>query len=163
MNAILTLTDVPGGETVTSLFCWAISIEVVCIPICHTHVPALLSHYFESVACVYSVIFSLPRRCTGGRVPFSDPRCFLPVTMYCTTHAHLVHMCWPLLWGLQIPLQGTTPGVRPSRGDRLPPPEGGGGDRRALQGEISRGGQGGGGIIIIMKSLNTITQFVGAW
>ena len=24
----------------------------------------------------------------------------LPVTVYGTTHAHLVHMCWPLLWGL---------------------------------------------------------------
>ena len=27
---------------------------------------------------------------------FLDPRCFLPVTVYGTTHAHLVHMCWPL-------------------------------------------------------------------
>ena len=34
-------------------------------------------------------------------VATSDPRCFLPVTMYGTTHAHLVHMCWPLLWGLR--------------------------------------------------------------
>ena len=24
----------------------------------------------------------------------------LPLTVYGTTHAHLVHMCWPLLWGL---------------------------------------------------------------
>ena len=23
------------------------------------------------------------------------------MTMYGTTHAHLVHMCWPLLWGLR--------------------------------------------------------------
>ena len=46
------------------------------------------------------MIFSLQSRCTGCRVPFSDPRCFLPVTVYGTTHAHLVHMCWPLLWGL---------------------------------------------------------------
>ena len=35
-------------------------------------------------------------------VATSDPRCFLPVTMYGTTHAHLVHMCWPLLWGLLL-------------------------------------------------------------
>ena len=33
-------------------------------------------------------------------VATSDPRCFLPVTMYGTTHAHLVHMCWPLSWAL---------------------------------------------------------------
>ena len=30
---------------------------------------------------------------------FLDPRFFLPVTVYGTTHAHLVHMCWLLLWG----------------------------------------------------------------
>ena len=33
-------------------------------------------------------------------VATSDPIRFLPVTMYGTTHTHLVHMCWPLLWGL---------------------------------------------------------------
>ena len=70
-------------------------------PICHTHALALLSHYFKSVTCVCSVIFSLQRPCTGCHVPFSDPRCFLPVTVYGITHAHLVHMCWPLLWGLR--------------------------------------------------------------
>ena len=78
-------------------------------PICHTHVLALLSHDFKSVTCVYSVIFSLQRQCTGCRVPFSDPRFFLLVTVYGTTHAHLVHMCWPLLWGLEIPLQSPPP------------------------------------------------------
>ena len=67
-------------------------------PICHTHVLALLSHCFKSVTCVCSVIFTLQRWCTGFRAPFSDPRCVLP---YGTTHAHLVHMCWPLLWGLR--------------------------------------------------------------
>ena len=36
----------------------------------------------------------------GCRVPFSDQSCFLPVTVYGTNHPHLVHMCWPLLWGL---------------------------------------------------------------
>ena len=36
-------------------------------------------------------------------------RCFLPVTVYGTTHAHLVHMCWPLLSGLEIPLQSPPP------------------------------------------------------
>ena len=65
------------------------------------HGLALLTHYFKSVTCVYSVMFSLQRRCTGCRVPFSDPRCFLPVTVYGTTHAHLVHMYLPLLWGLR--------------------------------------------------------------
>ena len=34
-------------------------------PICHTHVLALLSHYFKSVTGVYSVKFSLQRRCAG--------------------------------------------------------------------------------------------------
>ena len=33
-------------------------------------------------------------------VATSDPRCFPPVTMYGTTDAHLVHMCWPLSWAL---------------------------------------------------------------
>ena len=28
------------------------------------------------------------------------PKMFLPVTVYGTTHAHLVHMCWPLSWAL---------------------------------------------------------------
>ena len=64
-------------------------------PICHTHTLAVLSHYFKSVSCVYSVMFSLQRRCTGCHVPFSDPRCFLPVTVCDTTSALLVHMCWP--------------------------------------------------------------------
>ena len=35
----------------------------------------------------------------------------VPVTMYGTTHAHLVHMCWPLLWALKYPYN--------------PPPQGG--------------------------------------
>ena len=78
-----------------------------------------------AVTCVYSVISSLQRGCTGCRVPFSDPRCFLPVTVYGTTHAHLVHMCWPLLWGLEIPLQppppprGETVTWRPSLGETV--------------------------------------------
>ena len=55
-------------------------------PMCHTHVLALLSHYFKSVTCVYSVVFSLQRRCTGCHVPFSDPRCFVPVTMVPVAH-----------------------------------------------------------------------------
>ena len=74
------------------------------VPTCHTRFLALLSHHFKSVTCVYSVIFSLQRRCTGCCVAFpdcdTDRRYFLPVTVYGTTHAHLVHMCWPLLWGL---------------------------------------------------------------
>ena len=61
---------------------------------------ALLSHHFKSVTCVNSVIFSLQRRCTGCRLAFSDPRCFLPVAVYGITHAHVVRMCWPLLWGI---------------------------------------------------------------
>ena len=88
-----------GGWTVTSLFDEAISIVVVCFPhLSHTHVLALLCRYFESLACVYFVIFSLQRWCTGCGIPFQDV--FLPGTVYRTTHAHLLHMCWPLLWNL---------------------------------------------------------------
>ena len=68
----------PGGkQTVTSLFCWAISMRWFVLPICYKHVLALPSQYFKSVTRVYSVTFSLERRCIGCRVPFSDPRCFL--------------------------------------------------------------------------------------
>ena len=89
----------PRGAGRPALYCFAGQYLLwwFVFPICHTHVLALLSHYFESVTCVYSVIFSLQRRCTGCRVRCSDPRCFLPVTVYGTNHAHLVHMCWPLL------------------------------------------------------------------
>ena len=92
----------PQGRGRPSLHCFARQylLQWFVFPICHTHVLALLSHYFKSVTCVYYVIFSLQRRCKGCCVPFSDPRCFLPVTVYGTTHEHLVHMCWPLLWGL---------------------------------------------------------------
>ena len=71
--------------------------------LCSPSVTHTLSHCFpitSNQCCVYSVIFSLRRRCTGCCVPFSDPRSFLPLTVYGTTHAHLVHMCWPLLWGI---------------------------------------------------------------
>ena len=90
-------TPPPERETVTSLFCKVIFFALGCVPhVSHTQVLVLLSHHFKSVTCVYSVIFSLLRRCTRCRVPLSDPRCFLPVTVYGTTHARLVHMCWPL-------------------------------------------------------------------
>ena len=31
---------------------------------------------------------------------FQTQRWYVPVTVYGTTHAHLVQMCWPLLWGI---------------------------------------------------------------
>ena len=101
----LPLRSPPPGGGALSLHCFARQylLQWFVFPICHTHILALLSHYFESITCVYSVMFSLQRRCTGCRVPFSDPSCCFPVTMYGgdgTTHAHLMHMCWPLLWGL---------------------------------------------------------------
>ena len=89
-----------GGRPSLHCFAGQYLLRWFVFPICHTHVLALLSHYFESVTCVYSVIFSLQRRCTGCRVLFSDPRCFLLGTVYGATHTHLAHMCWPLLWGL---------------------------------------------------------------
>ena len=61
-------------------------------------------------------------------VATSDPRCFLPVTMYGTTHAHLVHMClhrWRVpQFALKYPCNLPPPSRRPSLGDRLPPPPG---------------------------------------
>ena len=64
-------------------------------------------------------------------VATSDPRCSLPVTMYSTTHAHLVHMCphrwrvpqFALKYPCNLPPPPPPPG-RPSLGDRLPPPSG---------------------------------------
>jgi len=52
----------PGGGR-PSLHCIARQylLQGFVFPICHTHVLALLSHYFKSVTCVYSVIFS-PQR-----------------------------------------------------------------------------------------------------
>jgi hypothetical protein len=95
-------TPPPPGGWRLSLHCFAqpYLLQWFVFPICHTHVLALLSHFFKSVTGVYSTIFSLQRWCTGCHVPFSDPRCFLPMPVHGTTHAHLVHMCWPLLWGL---------------------------------------------------------------
>jgi hypothetical protein len=56
----------PGGGR-PSLHCIARQylLQGFVFPICHTHVLALHSHYLQSVTCVYSVIFSLQRRCTG--------------------------------------------------------------------------------------------------
>ena len=56
------------GITFISLFCWATSIAVLCV--FHTYILVLLSHHFKSVTCVYSVIFSIQRLCTGCRVVF---------------------------------------------------------------------------------------------
>ena len=95
------LQSPPGGGRLSfQCFAGQYTLQWSVFPISRTHVLALLSHSFKSVACVYSVILSLQRRCTRCRVPFSDPRCFLPGTVYGTTHAHLVHMYWPLLWSL---------------------------------------------------------------
>ena len=86
-------------------------------------------------------MFSLQRRCSGCRVPFSDPRCFLPVTVYGTTHPHLVHMCWPLLWGLEIPLQSPPPRGQTVTWRPCPSP-GGETVTRCGGGDFKGGGQG---------------------
>ena len=49
--------------------------------------------------CVFCDILS-PKAVYRVSCLFTNPRCFLWLTMYGTTHAHSVHMCWPLLWGL---------------------------------------------------------------
>ena len=100
----LAISPTPPHPGRTSLPCFS-SYHVLCwfvLPICFTHGLALRSHYFKSSTCVCSVIFSLQRRCMGMVccVATSDPRSFLLVTIYGTTHAHLVHMCRPLLWAL---------------------------------------------------------------
>ena len=80
----------PPGRPSLHCFAWQYLLRWFVLPIRHTHVLALLSHHCKSVTCVFSVIFCLQRRCTGCRVAFSDPSCFLPVTVYGTTHAHLM-------------------------------------------------------------------------
>ena len=69
----------PPGEGGGSLHCFARQylLQWFVFPICHTHVLALLSHYFQSVTCVYSVMFSLQRRCTRC-CPFFKPKMFSP-------------------------------------------------------------------------------------
>ena len=52
------------------LFCWFV------LPICLTHGLALLSHYFKSITCVCSVIFSLQRRCMGVLCCYFRPKMF---------------------------------------------------------------------------------------
>ena len=69
-------------------------------PICHTNVPALFPHYFKPVTCVYSVIFSLQRGIQGVGSLLETQDVFPPGTDNGTNDAHLVHMCWPVLWGL---------------------------------------------------------------
>ena len=48
----------------------------------------LVSDGLKSVSCMFSVVFSLQSRCMGCCVAFSNPKCFILVTMYGTTHAH---------------------------------------------------------------------------
>ena len=48
------------------------------LPICFTHGLALLSHYFKSITCVYSVMFSLQRRCMGVLCCYFRPKMFSP-------------------------------------------------------------------------------------
>ena len=126
----------PGGRP--SLHCFARHYLLwwfVLPSVAHTFLHCFPSTLNQSPVC--SVIFSLQRRCTGCRVPFSDPRCFLPVAVYGTTHAHLVRMCWPLLWGLEIPLQSPPPPGAETVTWRPSPPWGE--DRLALRAENSRG------------------------
>ena len=48
------------------------------LPIYFTHGLALLSHYFKSITCVYSVMFSLQRRCMGVLCCYFRPKMFSP-------------------------------------------------------------------------------------
>ena len=68
------------------------------LPIFRTHFLALLAHYFKSVACVYSVIFSLQRQCTRCRVTWCTcvGHCCGAFTKWATVLPHSVHTPW---WG----------------------------------------------------------------
>ena len=44
------------------------------LPICFAHGLALLSHYFKSISCVYSVMFSLQRCCMGVLCCYFRPK-----------------------------------------------------------------------------------------
>ena len=48
------------------------------LPICFTHGLALLSHYFKSITCVYSMMFSLQRCCMGVLCCYFRPKMFSP-------------------------------------------------------------------------------------
>ena len=98
----LAISTPAGGDRHFTVLRGNIDCGGLCSPsVAHTFLHCFpISSNFKSVTCAYSVIFSLQRRCAGCCVPFSDPRCFLPVTVYGTTHAHLLRMSWPLLWGL---------------------------------------------------------------
>ena len=117
------------------VLCWFV------LPICFTHGLALLSPYYTSSTCVCSVIFSL-QVVWVCCVATSDPRCFLPVTMCGTTHAHLVHMCLHRWRVPQFALKYPCNPPPPPLGDRhlatVSPPHPG--DCRALTREFARGG-----------------------
>ena len=73
---------------------------MLCVPhLSHTRPCVAFPSLRISHLCVFCDFLS-PKAVYRVCVPFSDARCFLPVTVYGTYHAHLVHMCWPLLWGL---------------------------------------------------------------
>ena len=97
----LATAPLPGrGETVTPLFCYAIYIVVVCVP--HlSHPRSCIAFLLLQINHLYAFCDILPPKAVYRvSCPFFRPKRFLLVTMYGTTHAHLVHMCWPLLWGL---------------------------------------------------------------
>ena len=68
-------------------------------PICHTHVLAMLSHYFKLVTCVYSVIFS-PKAVCRVSCPFFRPKMFPPGDRVCYYSRTLRdrHSTWD--WGI---------------------------------------------------------------
>ena len=110
----------------------ALRMALHCFPITSNQAPVCVLWYSLSKGVVWVCC-----------VATSDPRCFLPVTMYGTTHAHLVHMClhrWRVpQFALKYPCNPPPP-----PGDRhlatVSPPHPG--DRCALTREFARGGQG---------------------
>ena len=110
----------------------ALRMALHCFPITSNQAPVCVLWYSLSKGVVWVCC-----------VATSDPRCFLPVTMYGTTHAHLVHMClhrWRVpQFAFKYPCNLPPPPGRPSLGDRLPPPPGR--PSRANPG-VCKGGQG---------------------
>ena len=94
----------PPRETVNSMFFWLTCIVLVCVAHLLYACPCIAFPLLQMKhLCVFCDILS-SKALYGCCVATSDPRCFLPVTMYGTTHAHLVHMCWPFTkWATVLP------------------------------------------------------------
>ena len=104
-------------------FSWQYLLRWFVLPICHTHVLALLSHHF-TVSCVYSVIFSVQKAVYRVSCCFVRPKMFSHGERIWyhsrTLGAHvLATVVGPSPNGPQFALRSPPPPLgRPSLGDR---------------------------------------------